>query len=117
MVAMMTGFPQFKSKRRASPAVRFTTGAIRVEPDRKHVALPVLGTIKTHESTRKLQRRIADGRARVLSATFLGGSVETREFYPTLAADGFFGQTCVEELLDDYSFQILHVLARRNRPT
>jgi IS605 OrfB family transposase len=28
-----------------------------------------LGTIKTHESTRKLHRRIADGRARIISAT------------------------------------------------
>jgi putative transposase len=63
------GFPRFKSKRLATPAVRFTTGAIRVESDRRHVTLPVLGTIKTHESTRKLQRRLADGRARVLSAT------------------------------------------------
>jgi putative transposase len=30
------------------------------------VRLPRLGAIKTHESTRKLQRRIADGRARIL---------------------------------------------------
>jgi putative transposase len=49
--------------------VRFTTGTIRLEDDRRHVRLPRLGTIKTHESTRKLQRRIADGRARILSAT------------------------------------------------
>jgi len=40
-----------------------------VEADRRHVTLPRLGTIKTHESTRKLERRIADGRARILSAT------------------------------------------------
>jgi putative transposase len=40
-----------------------------VEADRRHVTLPRLGTIRTHESTRKLQRRVADGRARVLSAT------------------------------------------------
>ena len=31
--------------------------------------LPVLGTIKTHESTRKLHRRIAGGTAKVNSAT------------------------------------------------
>jgi putative transposase len=49
--------------------VRFTTGTIRVEDDRYHVTLPRLGRIKTHESTRKLARRIADGRARILSAT------------------------------------------------
>jgi transposase len=42
---------------------------IRLEDDRRHVRLPRLGAIKTHESTRKLRRRIADGRARILSAT------------------------------------------------
>jgi putative transposase len=63
------GFPRFKSRRTHAPSVRFTTGVIRLEDDRRHVTLPRLGTIKTHESTRKLQRRIADGRARILSAT------------------------------------------------
>lgn len=63
------GFPRFKSRRRHTPSVRFTTGTIRLEDDRRHVTLPRLGTIKTHESTRKLARRIADGRARILSAT------------------------------------------------
>src|SRR6266567_766738 len=33
------GFPRFKSKHRAAKTVRFTTGAIRVEPDRHHVTL------------------------------------------------------------------------------
>jgi putative transposase len=47
---------------------RFTTGAIRVDPDRQHVTLPVLGRIKTHESTRKLARRIDNGTARIGSA-------------------------------------------------
>jgi putative transposase len=63
------GFPRFKSRRRHTPSVRFTTGTIRLEDDRRHVTLPRLGTIRTHESTRKLARRIADGRARILSAT------------------------------------------------
>jgi IS605 OrfB family transposase len=63
------GFPRFRSRRKHAPSVRFTTGTIRLEDDRRHVTLPRLGTIKTHESTRKLQRRIADGRARILSAT------------------------------------------------
>ena len=40
-----------------------------MEPDRKHVTLPRLGTIKTHESTRKLARRIHAGTARILKAT------------------------------------------------
>jgi putative transposase len=37
--------------------------------DRKHVQLPRLGVLKTHESTRKLARRLEQGTARVLSAT------------------------------------------------
>ncbi|MGW5669398.1 IS607 family element RNA-guided endonuclease TnpB [Micromonospora sp. NPDC003776] len=63
------GFPRFKSRRRSTPSVRFTTGAIRVEPDRKHVVLPRLGRLKTYESTRKLARRLEVGTARILSAT------------------------------------------------
>jgi putative transposase len=63
------GFPRFKSKHRATKSVRFTTGAIRVEPDRHHVTLPRLGSVKTLESTRKLARRIEAGTARILSAT------------------------------------------------
>ncbi|MFB4296222.1 IS607 family element RNA-guided endonuclease TnpB [Actinomadura sp. NTSP31] len=64
-----TGFPGFKSRRRAVPSFRFTTGAIRVDDDRRHITLPRLGTLKTHESTRKLHRRLAAGTARILSAT------------------------------------------------
>ncbi|OKI61485.1 IS607 family element RNA-guided endonuclease TnpB [Micromonospora sp. CB01531] len=63
------GFPRFKSRRRATPSVRFTTGAIRVEADRKHVVLPRLGRLKLHESARKLARRLEAGTARILSAT------------------------------------------------
>ncbi|WP_330253394.1 IS607 family element RNA-guided endonuclease TnpB [Nocardia sp. NBC_00565] len=63
------GLPRYKSKHTAPLACRFTTGTIRVDADRHHVTLPRLGTIRTHESTRKLQRRIENGTARVLSAT------------------------------------------------
>jgi len=63
------GFPRRKKKRRARVACRFTTGAIRVLPDRKHVQLPRIGIIKTHESTRKLARRLEQGTARILVAT------------------------------------------------
>ncbi len=63
------GFPRFKAKRRTRPSCRFTTGAIRVEPDRHHVVLPRLGRIRTHESTRKLARRLENGTARILAAT------------------------------------------------
>jgi putative transposase len=62
------GFPHFKAAR-SRRSVRFTTGAIRVEADRHHVVLPRLGRIRTHESTRKLARRVETGTARILSAT------------------------------------------------
>jgi putative transposase len=68
-VGKRVGMPRRKSKHKARLACRFTTGTIRVEPDRRHVALPRLGTIRTHESTRKLERRISNGTARILSAT------------------------------------------------
>ena len=63
------GFPRRKKKRRARVACRFTTGAIRVLSDRKHVQLPRIGVVKTHESTRKLARRLEQGTARILVAT------------------------------------------------
>jgi putative transposase len=37
--------------------------------DRKHIQLPRIGMIKTHESTRKLSRRLEQGTARILAAT------------------------------------------------
>ncbi|MGN9812927.1 IS607 family element RNA-guided endonuclease TnpB [Micromonospora sp. BQ11] len=63
------GFPRFKSRRRSSASVRFTTGAIRIEPDRMHVVLPRLGRLKLHESARKLARRLDNGTGRIMSAT------------------------------------------------
>ena len=45
------GFPRFKTKARAVKKFSFSTGAIRLESDRKHITLPRLGTIKTHETT------------------------------------------------------------------
>jgi putative transposase len=63
------GFPRFKSRRSTPPSVRFTTGAIRVEPDRMHVVLPRLRRMKLHESARKLARRVEAGTARIVSAT------------------------------------------------
>jgi putative transposase len=69
------GFPKFKTKHRAARSMRFTTGAIRVEPDHHHVVLPRIGLVRTHESTRTLARRLENGTARILSATvrFTGG--------------------------------------------
>jgi IS605 OrfB family transposase len=63
------GFPRRKTKRHAWVACRFTTGQIKVLPDRKHIQLPRIGVLKTHESTRKLARRLEQGTARILAAT------------------------------------------------
>jgi putative transposase len=63
------GRPRVKRKHRGTRSCRFTTGTIRVEPGQHRVTLPRLGTIRTHESTHKLERRLARGRARILSAT------------------------------------------------
>jgi putative transposase len=63
------GFPRFAKKGRDRDRVTFTTGAMRVEPDRRHVTLPRVGTVRVQENTRRLQRLIAKGRARVLAAT------------------------------------------------
>jgi putative transposase len=63
------GFPRFKARRRDRGRVRFTTGAMRLEPDRRHLILPVIGRLRCKENTRRLQRLVAKDRARVLSMT------------------------------------------------
>jgi putative transposase len=62
------GWPRAK-KKHGRRSARFTTGAIRVDPGYRHVVLPRLGRIRTHESTRKLARRVRAGTATILSAT------------------------------------------------
>jgi len=62
-------FPKFKGKRSVL-SVRFTTGAFGLASgDRRHVQLPRIGLVRTHESTRKLARRIEAGTARIRSVT------------------------------------------------
>src|SRR5690606_34496523 len=61
------GMPRFKSKRKARLSCRFTTGTIRVDTDGRHVTLPRLGTIRTHEPTGGLLTRVQAGTARILS--------------------------------------------------
>ena len=63
------GFPKRKRKGKGAESCRFTTGAIRVESDRHHVTLPRIGRLRTHESTRKLARRLEQGTARIITAT------------------------------------------------
>jgi putative transposase len=63
------GFPRFAKKGRDRDRVTFTTGAIRVEPDRRHVTLPRIGCVRVHENTRRLQRLLAKDKARILAVT------------------------------------------------
>lgn len=42
---------------------------MRLEPDRGHITLPVIGTIRTHENTRKIERLVSSDRANILSVT------------------------------------------------
>jgi IS605 OrfB family transposase len=61
------GFPRFKSRRKASPSVRFTTGSFRCEP--RYAVLPRIGRVKLHEDGRRLAGLVAAGTARVLSVS------------------------------------------------
>jgi putative transposase len=89
-------FPRFKGKR-SGVSCRFTTGAFGlVESDRRHVTLPRIGLVRTHESTRKLARHVERGTARIRSATvsyrsgrwFCAFSVEVTRTDPAPARPG-----------------------------
>jgi putative transposase len=61
------GFPRFKKRGKCRDSFRFGAGVMRCAGST--VTLPRLGTVRTHESTRKLARRLENGTARILSAT------------------------------------------------
>jgi putative transposase len=63
------GFPRFKKRGHDRDRFSFTTGTMRLESDRRHLTLPVLGTIRTHENTRHIERLIAFDRAKILGVT------------------------------------------------
>ncbi|HET9090197.1 MAG TPA: hypothetical protein VFN54_07870, partial [Acidimicrobiales bacterium] len=42
---------------------------MRLDADRRHLTLPVLGTLRTHENTRRIERLIAMNRAKILGVT------------------------------------------------
>jgi putative transposase len=63
------GFPRFKARHKDRGRVRFTTGAMRLEADRRHLVLPVIGRLRAKENTRRLQRLVVKGRARIVSMT------------------------------------------------
>jgi putative transposase len=49
--------------------VRFSTGVLRVEPDRRTITLPVVGGLRSKENTRRRERLVQAGKARILNAT------------------------------------------------
>ena len=61
------GFPKFKKRGRCRDSFRLSAEPMRCTGTT--ATLPKLGTIHTHESTRKLARRLEAGTARILSAT------------------------------------------------
>ena len=61
------GFPRFKSRRKARPSIRFTTGAFRCEA--RHAVLPRIGRVKLHEPGTRLAGLVAAGTARVLGVS------------------------------------------------
>ncbi len=69
LVGRRVGFPRFKKRGKDRDRFSFSTAVMRLEADRRHLTLPVLGTLRTHENTRRLERLIALERAKVLSVT------------------------------------------------
>ncbi len=63
------GFPRFRSARRDPGRVRFTTGTMRLESDRRTITVPVIGGLGAKENTRRVQRHVASGRARIPNMT------------------------------------------------
>jgi IS605 OrfB family transposase len=79
------GFPSFKKLGRCRPAFRLTPGRPgTIRCSGSSVTLPRLGVIKTHESTRKLARRLESGSARVLNAAV---SYDGRRWYVSLTCE------------------------------
>jgi IS605 OrfB family transposase len=61
------GFPRFRSRRKARPSIRFTTGAFRCEA--RHAVLPRIGRVKLHENGARLADLVAAEAARVLGVS------------------------------------------------
>ena len=86
------GFPKFKKRGKCKDSFRFGAGVMRCAG--RTVTLPRLGMIRTHESARKLARRLEAGTARILSATvsrtaqrwFVSFTVEVKRCVPAVHA-------------------------------
>jgi putative transposase len=64
------GFPRQEKEDRSKHRLRFTTGAMRFEEDRRGITLPpVIGTLRSKENTSRGERHVRKGSARILSIT------------------------------------------------
>ena len=62
------GRPRFKSRHRSRRTFQVHGDTLQVV-DAHHIKLPKIGTVKTHESTRKILRRVVKGAARLVRGT------------------------------------------------
>jgi putative transposase len=67
------GRPRFKKKGRARDSFQVHGGTLQVV-DSRHVKLPKIGVVRTHEATRKLGRRLRNGAARIVRGTLSRGA-------------------------------------------
>jgi putative transposase len=63
------GFPRFRAARRDAGRVRFTTGTMRLEEDRRTITVPVIESLRAKQNPRRVQRHLASGRAQILNMT------------------------------------------------
>ena len=75
------GFPRFKRKGRDSDRYRVTTGSFGPDGNR-HVKIPKVGRVRTHENMRDLTRLVDSGRAKIGTMTV---SREGSRLYATFA--------------------------------
>ena len=62
------GFPRYKKRGRDRDRYSITTGSFGLA-DRRHVKIPRVGTVRTHENMRRLHRLLGKDRARLLGCT------------------------------------------------
>ncbi len=63
------GFPRFETRRKSHNRVRFSAGTMRLERDHRHITIPVIGSLRSKENTRRLERHLTKGNAYILSMT------------------------------------------------
>jgi len=60
---------RLESKRCSTNQVCFATGAVHLEPHRRYLTLPVIGTLRSKQHIRRVERHVANDNARILSMT------------------------------------------------